>query len=74
MVRNLIETGDARHPFLGIQYQALNPQLADQLGFSITEGALLEVVLDGTPAAQAGLRKGDVIVKIDGVPPGSKAA
>lgn len=68
VVRNLIESGDARHPFLGIQYQALNPQLADQLGLSVTEGALLDAVLDGTPASQAGLRPGDVIVTLDGIP------
>jgi S1-C subfamily serine protease len=67
VVRNLIESGDARHPFLGIQYQALNPQLADQLGLSVTEGALLDAVLDGSPASQAGLRSGDVIVTLDGI-------
>jgi 2-alkenal reductase len=68
VVRNLIETGDARHPFLGIQYQPLNPQLANELGLDITEGALLETVMGNTPAGQAGLRSGDVIVAINGTP------
>jgi 2-alkenal reductase len=68
VVRNLIETGDARHPFLGIRYQALNPQLANQLGLSITEGALLETVLESTPASQAGLRPGDIVVSLNGRP------
>jgi 2-alkenal reductase len=68
VVRNLIETGDARHPFLGIQYQPLNPQLANEIQLSINEGALLDTVIPGTPADRAGLRAGDVIVAIDGQP------
>jgi 2-alkenal reductase len=68
VVRNLIETGNARHPFLGIQYQSLNPQLASEAGLSITEGALLDSVLPGTPAERAGLQVGDVVVAINGAP------
>jgi 2-alkenal reductase len=44
VVRNLIETGDARHPFMGIQYQPLNPQVANEVGLDINEGALLDSV------------------------------
>lgn len=65
VVRNLIETGNARHPFLGIQYQSLNPQLASEAGLPISEGALLDSVLPGTPAERAGLQVGDVIVAIN---------
>ncbi len=68
VVRNLIESGEARHPFLGIQYQALNPQLADEEGLTIVEGALLDSIVDGTPADRAGLRSGDVIVAIEDTP------
>ncbi len=68
VVRNLIDTGDARHPFIGIRYQALNPQLANQLGLAITEGALLEAVLESTPASAAGLRPGDIVVSLNGRP------
>ncbi len=66
VVRNLIETGDARHPFLGIQYVPLNPQLANEAQLFVAEGALLEAVIDGAPAARAGLQRGDVIVAING--------
>jgi 2-alkenal reductase len=68
VARNLIETGSARQPFLGIQYQSLNPQLANQTGLSITEGALLESVLTGTPAQRAGQKDGDVIIANKGLP------
>ena len=66
VARNLIETGEARQPFLGIQFEPLNPQLALEQGLSINEGALLRSVVDGTPAQQAGLQVGDVIVGVDG--------
>ena len=68
VVRNLIETGDARHPFLGIQYQQLNPQLATEMGLNVTQGALLDTIIEGTPADRAGLHPGDVIITIQGQP------
>jgi 2-alkenal reductase len=66
VVQQLIETGEARPSFLGIQYQELNPQLASEEGLNIIYGALLQDIVPGTPAAQAGLRPGDVVVAING--------
>ncbi len=66
VVQRLIESGDARPSFLGIQYRDLNPQLANERQLSFTQGALLDEVVPGSPAAQAGLRTGDVIVRING--------
>jgi 2-alkenal reductase len=66
VVGRLIEKGEAKPSFLGIQYQELNPQLASEEGLNITYGALLQDVGPDTPAAQAGLRPGDVVVAING--------
>ena len=66
VVERLIETGEVRPSFLGIQYQELNPQLASEEGLNITYGALLQEIVPDTPAAQAGLRPGDVVVAING--------
>lgn len=66
VVRQLIEHGEVKPSFLGIQYQDLNPQLAGEQQLSITEGALLQEIVDGSPASQAGLRVGDVIVAVNG--------
>jgi len=68
VVKQLIERGEARPPFLGIRYTPLNPLLATEQNLSITEGAFIEGVVDGTPAGQAGLQAGDVIIKISGKP------
>lgn len=66
VVRRLIETGNAEPSFLGIQYRELNPQVAIENQLSINQGALLDEVVGGSPAAQAGLQTGDVITAING--------
>ncbi|GAA1255084.1 hypothetical protein GCM10009677_01130 [Sphaerisporangium rubeum] len=53
----LIKSGKATHAYLGVN-------LADPTGN--TEGAVVASVQDGSPAARAGLREGDLITKIDG--------
>jgi 2-alkenal reductase len=68
VARQLIESGQAKPAFLGIQYQPLNPQLVSEAGLSLSQGAILEQVVSGTPAAQAGLQAGDIIVAINGKP------
>jgi S1-C subfamily serine protease len=68
VVQRLIGTGDARPSFPGIQYQELNPQLVNEHQVTISQGALLEEVVAGSPAAQAGLQVGDVIMAINGQP------
>lgn len=62
------------HPYLGVQTVTLTPQLAQQNNndpntpFQVPEikGVLVVRVLPSTPAATAGIRRGDVIVQIDG--------
>jgi 2-alkenal reductase len=66
VAQRLIETGDARPSFLGVQYEELNPQAAIEKSLSVTEGALLQEVVGGSPAAQAGLQVGDIITAVNG--------
>ena len=46
--------------------QQVTPQLASHLGVKEPRGALVLEVAPGSPAAQGGLRRGDVIVRYDG--------
>lgn len=63
------------HPYIGVQMVTLTPQLAQQNNkdpnspFSIPEieGVLVLRVLPNTPAEKSGIRRGDVILEIDGV-------
>ena len=66
VVQRLIEDGEVKPPFLGIQYQPLNPQLAVKANLTLTEGAYVEAVVDGTPASDAGIQVADVIINVAG--------
>lgn len=62
------------HPYLGVQMTTLTPELAEQnnsdpnSAFMVPEinGVIVVKVLPNTPAATAGMRRGDVITQIDG--------
>ncbi len=72
----LIATGKAEHPYLGIQMVTLTPELKKNInsnpnaGVSVDEdqGVLIVKVMPNSPAAKSGLRAGDVIEQINGLP------
>jgi serine protease Do len=49
----------------GLRLQDLTPELAQQLGMEGDEGVLVADVDPAGPAAEAGIRRGDVVVEID---------
>ena len=53
-------------PFLGVSLQDLNKQLGEYFGVERGRGALVTEVEEDSPAAEAGLKAGDVIIEIDG--------
>lgn len=71
MVMNQIrEHGKVSRGYLGVTIQPLTPDLAKEFGVDNQNGALIGGVNPDTPAAQAGLRAGDVIVEFNGKPVG----
>jgi serine protease Do len=60
----LIANGKVTHPYMGVSTELLTPARADELGVKAPRGAYVSDVTAGTPAAKAGLAKGDVIVKV----------
>ena len=58
--------GKVAHGRLGVTIQEVNQNLADSFGLKKPEGALVSAVEDGSPAARAGLKPGDVILAFDG--------
>ena len=67
VVRNLIETGEVPRGLLGLYPENLSRDLAEAFGMDNTEGALVNQVQEGSPADEAGIRHGDIIVEVDGV-------
>jgi len=66
VVRQLQESGEVRHAFLGITGGNLTPELAKTLDLPIDEGVLVNEVVEGGPADEAGLRGGDETATIEG--------
>jgi serine protease Do len=52
-------------PQLGMSVEEITPELAKNFGLTETTGVVVVQVEEGTPAAEAGLRAGDVILEID---------
>jgi serine protease Do len=53
---------------LGFEVRPLTPELARELDRRSTQGVVVTHVEDGTPAAEAGIRRGDVIVEVNRQP------
>ncbi len=68
VAQELIATGSAKHPYMGIQYMSVDSTLQRQYRLSRSSGVLIAEVGGGTPAAQAGIQRGDIIISIDGEP------
>src|SRR6266498_386337 len=67
VARQLIAGRQVRVPFLGVQAVAdLSPEVAEQYQLGGRAGALVQSVLAGGPAADAGLRGGDLVVRVAG--------
>jgi serine protease Do len=87
VVAQLKDKGYVERGWIGARVQAVSAEIAESLGMRNAEGALVDDAQDGGPAAQAGIKSGDVITavnkdavknsrdlakKIGGLPPGSK--
>ena len=62
----LIEKGAVTRGWLGVGIQPLTDELAASFGLDRTTGALVNRVLPETPAATAGILRGDVLLRING--------
>ena len=65
VIADLIENGAVARGWLGVNIQALTPELAEGIGRESTDGAIIVSAASGSPAAEAGLRSGDTILQVD---------
>ncbi len=68
VAEQLMRSGSVTYGWMGVAVQSLSPDLASTYGLPNANGALINAVTAGSPAAQAGLQRGEVVVKIDGRP------
>jgi serine protease Do len=66
VMERLIEYGKVTRGFLGVALQPMSPELAEQLDLKDQAGALVSGVSEGQPAAEAGIKPGDLITEFNG--------
>lgn len=62
---DLVKYGKVNRGWLGVYIQQVTPEFAEAYGIEGTNGAVVSDVIPGSPADQAGIRRGDVITSID---------
>ena len=66
VVGDLKEFGRVQRAFMGINYNELNASLSEELKLTINSGVYVANVIEGGAADEAGIKKGDVIINVDG--------
>jgi Do/DeqQ family serine protease len=72
MVRVIIQSAkgggvSVKRPWFGAKLQSVTTEIAEGLGLNRPVGALVANIVDGSPAAESGLKRSDVITAVDGV-------
>ena len=65
IAEQLLDKGKVERGFIGVQMQDLSPDLAAAFGLKNQRGAIVNSVLPDSPAQEAGLQAGDIIVSVD---------
>ncbi len=68
VIDSLKKNGSVTRGWLGVQIQPVTADIADSLGLKDATGAIVADVTQDSPALAAGLKSGDVILKVDGKP------
>lgn len=66
VVERIVAKGTIEHGFIGVQIQPVDEQIAGAIGLKDAKGALVASAQDGSPAASAGIKAGDVILSVNG--------
>jgi serine protease Do len=67
IIPQLKDEGRVSRGWLGVSIGDITPAYKKAFGLDIDHGVLIQDILDGTPAEEAGLQHGDVIVAVDGI-------
>jgi len=68
VMEQLVRYGEVKRGRIGIGIQELTPEIAQEMGIKRTEGALIAKVEPKSSAERAGLRPGDLVLTVDGIP------
>ncbi len=68
VMEQIVSQGTVTRGWIGIEAQDITPELAESFKLSKQQGALIAGVLRNSPADNAGLRAGDILLEIEGKP------
>jgi S1-C subfamily serine protease len=68
VLEGIIKDGQITRGWIGVEPNELSPELAETFDVKTRQGVIITGVLQNGPAAQSGIRPGDVIVKIANQP------
>jgi serine protease DegQ len=68
VLESIVKEGQVTRGWIGVEPSDLSPELAETFGVKGNEGVIITGVLQNGPAAQAGIRPGDVITHVSGEP------
>ncbi len=66
VLNDIEKFGKVKRGFVGVQFVALDPDQAERLNIKTTNGLYVNELVQGGGAQQAGIKKGDIITKVDG--------
>ena len=66
VIEQLRQYGQTRRGWLGVRIQTVSPEIAESHGLATAQGALVAAVIEDSPAAEGGLKKGDIILRFNG--------
>lgn len=70
LIKNVIKNGNVSRAYLGVRYVTITSAVAKEEKLTVKEGAYLKAaegsaIIPDSPASKAGLRDGDIVVKVD---------
>jgi serine protease DegQ len=68
VLESIVRDGQVTRGWIGVEPNDLSPELAETFGVKAAQGVIITGVLQNGPAAQAGIKPGDVIVSVAGRP------
>ncbi len=66
IAQQLIQTGAVARPYMGIEWRWITPQISERFNLPVDFGVLVTQVVPDSPADDAGLQQGDIVVEIAG--------
>jgi Do/DeqQ family serine protease len=68
VLESIVKEGQVTRGWIGVEPSELSPELAETFGIKTSQGVIITGVLQNGPAAQSGIRPGDVITGVAGKP------